>query len=140
MSKNYEKVLSYVKDISIETPNAETYLAIQKNINKYNMDIDIKSIPLKNEIIEVNTKIALQDKTENKNKSFFEITYATLIKMLPGIKDKNVIRKTVLCDVQNDIYPTIEELFLNILKNSGYEQIKFEKKVDFEKLFNKNVK
>ena len=140
MSKNYEKVLSYVKDISIETPNAETFLAIQKNINKYNMDIDIKSIPLKNEIIEVNTKISLQDKTENKNKSFFEITYATLIKIIPEVKDKNFIKKTILCDVQNDIYPTIEELFLNILKSSGYEQIKFEKKVDFEKLFNQNVK
>tara|TARA_B100000965_G_C19417119_1_gene680437 strand:- start:128 stop:550 length:423 start_codon:yes stop_codon:yes gene_type:complete len=140
MSKNYEKVLSYVKDISIETPNAETFLAIQKNINKYNMDIDIKSIPLKNEIIEVNTKISLQDKTENKNKSFFEITYATLIKILPELKDKNIIRKTVLCDVQNDIYPTIEELFLNILKSSGYEQVKFEKKVDFEKLFHQNIK
>jgi len=47
-----------------------------------------------------------------------------------------VIEKIILCDVQNEIYPNLEKTFINLLDSSGFPGIKFEKKIDFEKLYN----
>ena len=128
----------YIKDISGETPDIETYLYVKDYISKYQLNIDINTKPLKAQIIEVNTLLKFHDNSESKKKSHFEITYSTVIKLDKEIEDKNILQKIVLCDVQKEVYPEMEKALLNLLHTSGYPEIKFEKKVDFEELYKKN--
>ena len=134
-TEKFKIILEYIKDLSIETPNISALTFVKKNITNYSMDIDISSTVLKNKALEITTKLTLQDKTDNNEKSFFEIKYATVITVDNSITDKNLIGRIVLCDLQKIIYPKIENIFLNIIKNAGYPEIKFEKKVDFEALY-----
>ena len=136
MSENYKIVGKFIKDISGETPDVETYLYVKDFISKYQLNIEINSKPLKKQIIEVNTILKFHDNSESKKKSHFEMTYTTVIKLNDEIKDKNILQKIILCDVQKEIYPEIEKALLSLLHTSGYPNIKFEKKVDFEELYN----
>ena len=137
MSENYKIMSKFIKDISGETPDIETYLYVKDFISKYQLNIEINSKPLKTQIIEINTLLKFHDITESKKKSHFEITYTSVIKLNEEIKDKKVLQKIILCDVQKEIYPELEKALLNLLHTSGYPNIKFEKKVDFEELYNK---
>ena len=139
MSEKFKILAQFIKDMSSETPDAITYLFVKEYLKNYILDIDIKSKPLKNRMIEVNTKLSYQDKSKSKNKSFFEINYSSIIKIDAEIKDIKVIEKIVLCDLQNKIYPNIKKIFLNLLNDSGYPGVKFEKDVNFEDLYNKRV-
>ena len=135
MTESYKILGQYIKDLSSETPDVETYLYVRDYISKYQLGIDITSKALKNKMIEVYTTFNFKDKTESKKKSYFEIVYATIIQVNDDIK-KEELEKIILCDVQNKIYPNLEKTLLNLLHNSGYPGIKFEKKVDFENLYN----
>ena len=139
MTENYKILGRYIKDMSSETPNVETYIFVKENISKYQLNIDINSKALKNQMIEINTILKFEDKQENKKKSFFEINYSTIVKVNNEIKEKKDLEKIILCDVQIEIYPELEKSFLNLLHNSGYPDIKFEKKVDFEQLYNQRL-
>ena len=136
MTKKYKILGKYIKDMSSETADIETYLAVREQIAKYQLGIDIQSKALKNKHIEVNTTLKFEDKEKNEKKSHFEIIFSTIIKIDEDIKEKRELEKIILCDVQNDIYPDLEKSLLDLLHNSGYPEIKFEKKVDFESLFN----
>mgnify|MGYP006086180165 FL=1 len=135
MTKKYKILGKYIKDMSSETADLETYLYVTDHISKYQLDIDIKSKALKNKMIEINTLMKFEDKEESKKKSYFEINFSTIIKMNEEIKDKKELEKIILCDVQIEIYPDLEKSLLNLLHDSGYPEIKFEKKVDFKKLY-----
>ena len=137
MSENYKIISKFIKDISSETPNVETYLYVKDYISKYQMNIEIKSKALKTQIIEINTILKFHDNSESKKKSYFELTYATIIKLEKEIKEKKVLEKIILCDVQKEMYSEMEGALLSLLKMSGFPDIKFEKKVDFEELYNK---
>ena len=137
MSENYKIMSKFIKDISGETPDIETYLYVKDLISKYQLNIEINSKPLKAQIIEINTLLKFHDITESKKKSHFEMTYTTVIKLNEEIKDKKILQKMILCDVQKEIYPELEKALLNLLHTSGYPNIKFEKKVDFEELYKK---
>ena len=121
--------------MSSETKDAETYIYVRDNILKYQLNIDIKSKPLKNKMVEVNTILKFEDKNETKQKSHFEINYATILKIDDAVSEKKELEKIILCDAQIKIYPELEKSFLNMLHNSGYPDIKFEKKIDFENLY-----
>ena len=136
MKENYKILGKYIKDMSSETPDIETYIFVRDYISKYQLGIDISSKALKNTMIEINTLMKFEDKLENKKKSYFEINYSTVIKVSEEIKEKKDLEKIILCDVQIKIYPDLEKSLLDLLHNSGYPGIKFEKKVDFEKLYN----
>ena len=136
MSKKFKILTQFVKDISSETPDVETYLYVKEYIKNYNLNIDITTKPLKNRMIEVNTKLSYLDKGKSENKSYFEINFASIVKIDDEIKDRKIIEKIILCDVQNEIYPNLEKTFINLLDSSGFPGIKFEKKIDFEKLYN----
>ena len=136
MTEKYKILGSYIKDLSSETPNIETYLFVRDNISKYQLGIDINSKALKNKMIEINTTFKFEDKNNSEKKSYFEIVYATIIQFEEEIKEKKQLEKIILCDVQNKIYPQLEKSLLDLLHNSGYPGIKFEKKVDFESLYN----
>ena len=135
-NNNFKIILEYIKDLSIETPSATTLLFVRDNIKNYHMDIDISSLVLKNKSLEITTKLTLQDKNNNKNKAFFEIEYASVISIDPEVIEKKIISKIVLCDLQKIIYPKIKNIFLNLIEKSGYPNIKIEKEIDFEKMYN----
>ena len=136
MTKNFKILGKYIKDLSSETPDAETYIYVRDRISKYQLNIDINSKALKNKMIEINTSCKFQDKKESKRKSHFEIIYSTILKINDEIKDKKELEKIILCDVQIEIYPALEKALLDLIHNSGYPGIKFEKKIDFEALYN----
>ena len=139
MTKKYKILGKYIKDMSSETPNIETYIFVRDQIAKYQLGIDITSEALKNKMIEVNTKIKLEDKEESKKKSYFEINFASIVKIDDEIKEKKELEKIILCDVQVEIYPDLEKSLLDLLHNSGYPSIKFEKKINFEELYNQRL-
>ena len=134
--ENYKILGKYIKDMSSETPDIETFLFVRDYISKYQLNIDITSKALKDKLIEINTTLKFEDKDENSKKSYFEIVFATIIRVGDKIKEKKDLEKIILCDVQKEIYPNLETSFLNLLHNSVYPGIKFEKKIDFEKLYN----
>ena len=135
MTKKYKILGKYIKDMSSETPDIETYIFVRDYISKYQLNIDINSKALKNKMIEINTILKFEDKQDNKKKSYFEINYSTVIKVEEEIKEKKDLEKIILCDVQTEIYPELEKSLLNLLHDSGYPNVKFEKKVDFEQLY-----
>tara|TARA_Y100000590_G_scaffold465481_1_gene637905 strand:+ start:466 stop:888 length:423 start_codon:yes stop_codon:yes gene_type:complete len=135
MSEKFKILANFIKDMSSETPNVESYIFVKENISKYHLNIDITSKPLKNRMIEVNTILKFEDKDPNKRKSNFEIVYVSIIKIDESVKDKKEMEKIVICDLQNIIYPKIEKAFLNILSDSGFPGVKIEKKIDFNKLY-----
>ena len=139
MTDKYKILGKYIKDMSSETPDVETYIFVKGQISKYQLDIDINSKALKDKMVEINTILKFADKEQSKKKSFFEINFSTIIKISDDIKDKNDLEKIILCDVQKEIYPDIEKSLLNLLHNSGYPDVKFEKKIDFEQLYNQRL-
>ena len=139
MTKKYKILGKYIKDMSSETPDIETYIFVKDQISQYQLHINITSKALKNKMIEIETQLKFADKEESKKKSYFEINFATVIKIDDEIKEKNELEKIVLCDVQIDIYPDLEKSLLDLLHNSGYPDIKFEKKINFEELYNQKL-
>jgi preprotein translocase subunit SecB len=139
MTKKYKILGKYIKDMSSETPDIETYIFVRDYISKYQLNIDINSKALKNKMIEINTILKFEDKQDNKKKSYFEINYSTIIKIEEEVKEKKDLEKIILCDVQTEIYPELEKSLLNLLHDSGYPDVKFEKKVDFEQLYTQRL-
>ena len=136
MTKKYKILAKYIKDMSSETPDIETYIFVRDYIGKYQFNIDINSKPLKDKMVEINTILKFEDKQENKKKSYFEINYSSIVKIDEDITEKKDLEKIILIEVPTEIYPELEKSFLNLLHNSGYSHVKFEKKVDFEQLYN----
>ena len=139
MTDKYKILGKYIKDMSSETPDVETYIFVKDRISKYQLLIDINSKPLKNKMVEINTILKFKDKEESKKKSYFEINFSTIVQINDEIGDKKDLEKIILCDVQKEIYPDLEKSLLNLLHNSGYPSIKFEKKIDFEQLYNQRL-
>jgi len=135
MTENYKIIGSFIKDMSSETPDTPTYIFVRDKISKYRLNIDINSKAVKNGIIEVNTIIKFSDQPEILKKAYFEIIYTSIVKVDEKVSDKKEMEKIILCDVPNKIYPDLERIFLNLLTDSGYPGIKFEKKVNFTELY-----
>ena len=136
MTEKFKILAKYIKDMSSETPDIETFLFVKENISKYQLNIDINSKPLKNKLIEVNTTLKFEDKEPNEKKSYYEIVFSTVIKVDDEVKEKKDLEKIILCDVPTKIYSDLEAAFLNLIHNSGHPAIKLEKKIDFYKLYN----
>ena len=135
MTEKFKILGKFIKDLSSETPDVETFLMVRERISNYQLGIDINSKALKEKMIEVNTTFRFEDKDDVKKKSFFEIIYSTIVKVNEEVKDKKELEKILLCDVQVKIYPDLEKALLDLLHNSGYPEVKFERKVDFEDLY-----
>ena len=136
MTEKFKILANYIKDMSSETPDIETFLFVKENISKYQLNISINSKALKNKLIEINTTLKFEDKEVNEKKSYYEIVYASIVKVSEDIKEKKELEKIILCDVPNKIYSNIEKAFLNLIHDSGHPGIKLEKKIDFDKLYN----
>ena len=136
MTEKYKILVKFIKDMSSETPDLDTYLFVKDNISKYQLNIDINSKAIKSKLIEVNTTLRFEDKNPNKKKSYFEIVYTSIVKIEEHVNDKKDLEKIILCDVPSKIYPDLEKSFLNLIHNSGHPNIKLEKKIDFNELYN----
>ncbi len=136
MTKKYEIVLNYIKDLSVEIPDAQTFIFSKEYITKYTLGINVTTKAMKNDMIEVITKLHYKDPNDNKRKSYFEISYSTVIKIIDKNLKKDDLEKIILIEVQNEIYPGLEKIFLNVIKDAGFPDLALEKKVDFEKLYN----
>ena len=136
MTEKFKILGNYIKDMSSETKDVATYIFVKDHISRYQLNINIDSKALKNKMIEINTILKFEDRQDAKNKSFFEMTYATIIQVDESVKDKKDLERIILCDAQIKIYPHLEKCFLDLLHNSGYPNVKFEKKIDFENLYN----
>ncbi len=139
MTKSYEIILEYIKDLSVEVRDAETFIFSREQITKYKLGLNITTKSLKNSMIEVTTKLDYKDPNKNKKKCYFEISYATVIKIKNKELKKEELEKLILCDLQIEIYPKLEKLFLNTIKNAGFPDLKLENKVDFEKLYHQRL-
>ena len=139
MTKKYEIVLNYIKDLSVEIPDAQTFIFSKEYITKYTLGINVTTKAMKNDMIEVITKLHYKDPNDNKRKSYFEISYATVIKIIDKNLKKDDLEKIILIEVQNEIYPGLEKIFLNVIKDAGFPDLALEKKVDFEKLYNQKL-
>ena len=135
-TEKYKILSKFIKDLSSETPDIETYLFVKDRIAKYQLGIDINSKAIKNKMVEINTTFKFEDREETRKKSYFEIIYTTIVKIDDDVKEKKELEKIILCDVQIAIYPQMEKALLDLLHNSGFPGVKFEKKVDFENLYN----
>ena len=133
--KNYKILAEFVKDVSSETKDVQTYLFVKDHISKYQLTIDITSQPTKNKLIEVSTILKFEDKEDNEKKSYFELVYVSIVKLDESVKEKKEIQKIILCDVQKDIQPKLEKTFTDLINNSGFKQVAV-KNIDFEKLYN----
>ena len=140
MTKNYKILAKFIKDMSSETPDAETYMYVKDNIGRYQLGIDINSRAIKSRLIEINTSIKFYDKEQNVKKSIFEFVYTSIVQVDENLKDKKILEKIILVDVQKDIYQNVEKTLINLLHNSGYPAIKIDKKIDFEGLYQRNIK
>ena len=139
MNNKYKIVLNFIKDLSVEIPSPEALITSRNNISKYEIKVNISSKPLKMKMIEVITKLTFADPTKNKHKAFFEIGYATVIDILDSSLKKKDLEKIILCDLQIEIYPELENKFLTVLRNSGFPNLKFGEKIDFEKLYRERI-
>ena len=139
MTKKYEIVLNYIKDLSIEIPDAQTFIFSKEYITKYSLGINVTTNSMKNDIIEVITKLHYKDPNNNKRKSYFEISYANIVRITDKNLNKEDLEKIILIEVQNEIYPKLEKIFLNVIKDAGFPNLVLEKKVDFEKLYNQRL-
>ena len=135
MRENFKILAEFVKDISGETTDVQTYIFVKEKISKYHLSIDINSKALKNKMIEINTTLKFDDKELNEKRSYFEIVYASIVKIDEAVNDKKDLEKIILCDVQNKIYPNLEKTFLNLIHNSGFPEVRIEKKIDFNELY-----
>ena len=133
--KNFEILAEFIKDVSSETKDIQTYLFVKDYISKYQLTIDINSQPTKNKLIEISTTLKFEDKEDNKKKSYFELVYVSIIKLDESVTEKKEAEKIILCDVQKEIQPKIEKAFTDLINNSGYNQVTI-KNIDFEKLYN----
>ena len=139
MTENFKILAEFVKDISSETADIQTYIFVKEQISKYHLNIDINSKALKNKMIEVNTTLKFDDKELSEKRSYFEIIYTSIVKIDESVNDKKDLEKIILCDVQNKIYPNLEKTFLNLIHNSGFPEVRIEKKIDFNELYKRRA-
>ena len=140
VTKNYKILTSYVKDISSKINDTESYIYLKDNIPKFSLGIDINSIPLKNNMAEINIKLNFSNKSEIDQKAYFEMTHSTVVRVDESAINKDDLKKIFLSEVPTEMYPEIEKKFFEIVKSIGYPNIKLEKRIDFKDLFEKNQK
>ena len=135
MDKKYTVLAKFIKDMSVETKDAQTYLFVKENIKNYHLKISINSKAIKNKMIEIDTGLNFEDKQGNEFRTNFEMTYTSIIKLNEVNIDKEKLEKIILIEVQNEIYPDMEKSFLDMVRNTGYDNFTIDKKINFETLY-----
>ena len=137
---NYQIIAKFIKDISFEIPNAQSFVMLEKEIANYSLNFNVKSNPYKDNIIEVNTTLKMVPNQNVKHKILGEITGASLVSIDKNFKDKTELEKIVLINIPQEIYPTLYETFVFLFKQAGIKNIQINKEVNFQKLFDTRKK
>ena len=137
MEKKYRILGEFIKDISAKTKDVESYIYTKENISKFKLFIDISTKPLKNKMAEVSITTKFKEAEDNQKNSYFEMIYAVIVKIDEDVNTKEVLEPIFLKEVPTEVYPKIEKIFLDLLNHSGYPNVKFESKVDFNELYKK---
>jgi len=137
---NYKIISKFIKDVSFEIPNIETFTMLQKEISKYNLNFDVKSKPFKNKIVEVNTVLRLTPNQDVKHKMLVEINLTALVSVEKNLDNKQELEKIFLIKVPTDVYPILHETFIFLFAKAGIKNINVEKEVNFEKMYNEKKK
>jgi len=137
---SYKIISKFIKDISFEIPNAQTFVMLEKEISKYNLNFDIKSKPFKNNIIEVNTVLKLIPNQELKYKMLAEINLTALVSIEKSFQDKKELEKIILVKVPTEVYPALYETFVYLFSQAGIKNINITKEVNFEDLHKNKIK
>ena len=137
---SYKIISKFIKDISFEIPDAQTFVMLEKEILNYNLKFDISSKPFKENIIEVNTILRLVPNQDVKHKMLTEINLTSLVSIDKNFEDKKELEKIILVNIPQEIYPTLYEVFIYLFKQAGVKEIKIEKEVNFEKMYDERKK
>ena len=135
MEKKYKILGEYIKDISAKTKDVESYIYTKENISKFKLFIDINTKPLKNKMAEVSISTKFKETDENKKNTYFEMIYAVIVKIDEDVNTNEILEPIFLKEVPTEVYPNIEKILLDLLRHSGYPNVKFESKVDFNELY-----
>ena len=132
---NYKIIGKYIKELTFNIPNPKTFFLLSKNISNYKIKIDIKSIQVKENIIEVLTSLNLAPVNNNFEKINTKIIFAAIIELGKDKISKEEMEKIILIDVPSKIYPELRQIFVFLFENSGFKDIKINESVNFEKLY-----
>ena len=133
---SYKIISKFIKDISFEIPNAQAFVMLEKEISNYNLNFDIKSNPFKDNIIEVNTILRISPNQNVKHKILSEINFTALVSIEKNFEDKKELEKIILIKIPTEIYPNLYETFVYLFSQAGIKNIKIDKEVNFEKMYN----
>ena len=133
---NYKIIGKYIKDLNFSIPNPKAFFLLSKNIANYKINIDIKSIRVKQNIIEVLTTLNLTPTKNDFEKINTKIVFSTIIELSNSKIEKKEMEKIVLVEVPSQIYNELRKIFVNLFENSGFKDIKINKNVDFQNLYN----
>ena len=137
---NYKIISKFIKDISFEIPNTQTFLMIEKEILNYSLNFDVSSKPFKENIIEVNTILKLSPNQNVKHKMLTEINMTALVRVEKNSQNKGELEKIILVKIPTEVYPILYETFLFLYKQAGLKNVKVKKEIDFEKMYNEKKK
>jgi preprotein translocase subunit SecB len=136
---NYKIVAKYIKDLKFEIPNPKVFFSLEKDIANYKINIDIKSNQFKNQIVEVETTLALNPINDNFERINTKIIFSTIIEIDGELTDKKSLEEIILIKVPNEVYPEIRSLFVLLFEKSGFNKIKIEENIDFKELYQKRT-
>ena len=125
----------YIKELKFSIPNPKTFFLLAKDISNYKINIDIKSVQVKQNIIEVLTSLKLTPSKKDSEKIDTKIIFSTLVELNNEKLAKEEMEKIILIDIPSKIYPELRQIFIFLFKNSGFKDIKINEIVDFEKLY-----
>ena len=137
---SYKIISKFIKDISFEIPSVQTFVMLEKEIQKYNLNFNVKSKKFKENMIEVNTILSLVASQEVKYKILTEINFTTLVSLEMPLPDKKELEKIILIKIPTEIYPLLYEIFIYLFSQAGLKNISIKKEVDFERLYNEKTK
>ena len=125
----------YIKELKFNIPNPKTFFLLAKDIANYKINIDIKSVQVKQNIIEVLTSLKLTPVKDNFEKIDTKIIFSTIVEFSNENLAKEEMEKTILVNIPSKIYPELRQIFVFLFENSGFKDIKISENVDFEKLY-----
>ena len=131
----YKIIAKYISDLEFNVPKTDTFLSLSKDISNYKFKIDIKSNRYKENIIEIQTTLALVAKETSKNLIKALATFSALVELDKNLKEKKELEEIILIKVPNEIYPELRNIFIFVFEKSGFKEINIEEKVDFKHLY-----
>ena len=132
---NHKIIGKYIKELKFSIPNPKIFFLLAKDIANYKINIDIKSVQVKQNIIEVLISLKLTPVKDDFERIESKIIFSTIVEFSDRNLAKEEMEKTILIDIPSKIYPELRQIFVFLFENSGFKNIKINETVDFKKLY-----